>query len=161
MPERTPKTKSELRKVRAFPYVKRLQMAAVEYRRYNSDGASRKKLTGLRPISLDYNITTASLSRCLKGKLDITSFNKQKAKLLPSEEEELEQILLESAARGFPLKYADVHRLGQAIGHVRNPAMTLGQNWASTFVERREKLQMHWVKKLPKVCLIAYLFFKT
>jgi len=98
MPEHTPKTKSELRKVRAFPYVKRLQMAAVEHRRYNLDGASHKKLTGLCLISLDYNITPAALSRCLKGKLDITSFNKQKAKLLPSEEEALEQILLESAA---------------------------------------------------------------
>ena len=135
-----------------MPYPERLRAAATEYKHAKGSMESRKSGPGLRPIAAAYNIDPASLNRHLQGKMDITAFNQGKCKLRADEEATLEEIVLESAARGFPVNLDMIKDLALAIGRVRDPSLTLGEKWAGSFVERREKLRMHWTKKLSKVC---------
>jgi len=152
MSARPTRSPSELQRLKEMPYLARLQAAATEYKHVNGSVAPGKHGNGLRAIAATYDIGLSSLSRHLHGSPDIVTFNEGKRKLQPHEEMDIEEIVLESAARGFPVNLEMISSLAESMGRARDPLLTLGVKWAGRFVERREKLRMHWSKKLSKVC---------
>lgn len=95
----------------------------------------------------------SNISRVNQGKRTISEFNTEKQKLTTIEENTLVDLILESAACGFPLDKPEVENLANAVLQTRlpsdSPDATVGVSWYTRFCARHhDRLQTCWSSPL-------------
>ena len=93
-----------------------------------------------------YKVSRMTLTRRLEGTMSRRDTTPNSRKLTPTEEESLLQRILELDKQGFPPRISTVREFANIILESRGvqPPLTVGINWATTFIKRQDLLTTRW-----------------
>ena len=96
-----------------------------------------------------YKVSRMTLTRRLEGTMSRRDTTPNSRKLTPTEEESLLQRILELDKQGFPPRISTVREFTNIILESRRvqPPLTVGINWATTFIKRQDLLTTRWSRK--------------
>ncbi|KAJ8225492.1 hypothetical protein LV156_009112, partial [Aspergillus fumigatus] len=109
----------------------------------------KAEISSIREAARVYDVSEKTLRRRLRG---ITARSETRAnshKLTQNEEESLVQWILSLDRRGAPPRPSHIREMANILLAARGttPIQTVGANWASKFIQRRNELKTRWNRR--------------
>jgi hypothetical protein len=120
----------------------RMQMAIAAYK--------NKKIHSKSKAAAVFGVSKTTFLNRLKGTQPRSETRANGHKLTVLEEEALSRHLLDADKRGFSIRPEFLRGMAQILlhEHTRDPTITIGVNWASTFIKRHPALRTRYNRRI-------------
>jgi hypothetical protein len=109
----------------------------------------KQEICNIREAARVYNISRTTLQRRLAGTTSRAETRANSHKLTQNEEESLVQWILSLDQRGAPPRPSHIQEMADILLAARGtrPIQTVGINWASKFIRRRDELKTRYIRR--------------